>query len=112
VDTFVSGKCRKDTCFNAIPPSLADQQICLDHFLEEAFQRTGQAMERFRQGRPIEPTGLERLLADALAIVNNLEEGADEPNPEKRDRMLELLLSLANLHEYAASHSINMRFPS
>lgn len=54
------------------------------------------------------PGDLEWLLADALAIVKNLEEGAGEPNSEQRDRMLELLLILANLHEYVAHHSIRL----
>jgi len=54
------------------------------------------------------PGDLEWLLADALAIVKNLEEDAGEPNPEQRDRMLELLLILANLHEYVAHHSIRL----
>ena len=56
----------------------------------------------------MKPTDLEWLLADALFIVQNLEEGAGEPNPEQRDRMLELLLLLANLHEYVAHHSIRL----
>jgi len=52
---------------------------------------------------------MERILADALTIVTSLEEGAAVPKPEERERMLELLLSLANLHEYAAHHSISLR---
>ena len=56
----------------------------------------------------MKPTDLEWLLADALVIVQNLEEGAGEPNPEQRDRMLELLLLLANLHEYVAHQSIRL----
>jgi len=70
--------------------------------------RTTEALERCRQGRPINPKGLEWLLADALAVVKNLEEGACEYAAEQRDRMLELLLILSNLHEYAAHHSIRM----
>ena len=52
------------------------------------------------------------LLSDALAIVKNLEEGADEPKPDQRDRMLELLLILANLHEYVARHSVQLERPA
>jgi hypothetical protein len=82
--------------------------MCLDHFLDEAFLRSDQIMQRFREGNTIDPPILERLLADALTVVTNLEEGAAEPKPKERDRMLELLLSLANLHEYAAHHSISL----
>ena len=55
---------------------------------------------------------VEWLLADALAVVKNLEEGAGDPNPEQRDRMLELLLILANLHEYVAHHSVRLHRPA
>ncbi|MGA8367512.1 MAG: hypothetical protein ACLQMT_04660 [Candidatus Acidiferrales bacterium] len=107
-----SGHCRKAMCANTIPPTLAAEQLCLDHFLEEAFVRTAEALERCREGRPIHPKGLEWLLADALAIVKNLEEGAGEPSPEQRDKMLELLLILSNLQEYAAHHSIRLDLPA
>jgi hypothetical protein len=103
-----AGICRRTPCSNLIPPSLAGEQMCLDHFLDEAFVRSDRIMERFREGNSLDSELVERLLADALTIVTNLEEGASEPNPRDRERMLELLLSLANLHEYAAHHSISM----
>jgi hypothetical protein len=108
MNTATTGICRRSACGNLIPPSLATEAVCLNHFLDDAFRRTDEAMERYREGRPIDSSRLERLLADALAIVNNLEEGASDPQPEDRERMLELLLSLANLHEYAAHHSISL----
>lgn len=104
----VAGICRKTPCANSIPPSLADEQICLDHFLDEAFRRADDVMEHCQNGHAIDPLVLERLLADALAIVTNLEEGAAQPENGSRDRMLELLFNLANLHEYAALHSISL----
>jgi len=58
------------------------------------------------------PGDVEWLLADALAVVKNLEEGAGDPNPDQRDRMLELLLILANLHEYVAHHSVRLHRPA
>jgi hypothetical protein len=60
----------------------------------------------------LDPHDLEWLLSDALAIVKNLEEGAGDPNPDQRDRMLELLLILANLHEYVAHHSVRLVRPA
>jgi hypothetical protein len=102
----LSGTCKRDLCTNAIPRALAAEQLCLDHFLDEAFSRTDRAFRGCRAGQPIDSKGLEWLLTDALTIVNNLEEGAAEPNPQQRDRMLELLLILANLHEYVAHHSV------
>ena len=108
MNAAIAAICRRTPCANLIPPSLAGEQMCLDHFLDEAFRRSDQIMQRFREGSPIDSAVVERFLADALAIVTNLEEGAAEPKPEERDRMLDLLLSLANLHEYAAHHSISL----
>jgi len=102
------GNCRRPACGNAIPATLASEQLCLEHFLEEAFLRANQAVNRCRQGRSIDPKGLEWLLTDSLAIVNNLEESSGESNWGLRDRMLELLLILANLHEYVAHHSVRL----
>jgi hypothetical protein len=103
-----SGTCRRSGCPSAIPSGLLAEQLCLDHFLDEAFVRTDHALQRCRQGFSLEPANLEWLLSDALAVVKNLEENADTPNPEQRDRMLELLLILANLQEYVAHHSVRV----
>ena len=103
------GDCRRAGCANPIPKSLAGEQLCLDHFLDEAFIRTDHAMQSCREGKLVNASSLEWLLSDALATVKNLEEGAAEPKPEQRDRMLELLLILANLHEYVAHHSVRLQ---
>jgi hypothetical protein len=102
------GNCQRPGCANPIPKSLAGEQLCLDHFLDEAFVRTDHAMQSCREGQFVNASSLEWLLSDALATVKNLEEGAAEPNPEQRDRMLELLLIVANLHEYVAHHSVRL----
>jgi hypothetical protein len=106
------GRCSRTGCVNGLPQGLAAERLCLDHFLDEAFLRTDETVDRTRQGEALDPGDLEWLLSDALAIVKNLEEGAGNPNPEQRDRMLELLLILANLHEYVAHHSIRLLRPA
>lgn len=108
MSTSLSGNCRRAGCVNSIPAALANEQICLDHFLDDAFLRTDQTFGRCREGRAMNPADVEWLLSDALAIVKNLEEKAGDPQPQQRDRMLELLLMLANLHEYVAHHSIRL----
>jgi hypothetical protein len=100
--------CSRSGCPSTIPVGLVAEQLCLNHFLDEAFVRTDRALQDFRRGKSIDPSSLEWLLSDALAVVKNLEEGADEPNPDQRDRMLELLLILANLQEYVAHHSVRV----
>jgi len=104
----VAGNCRRAGCANAIPAALVNERICLDHFLDDAFSRTDQTLDRCREGRAMNTADVEWLLSDALAIVKNLEEKAGDPHPQQRDRMLELLLMLANLHEYVAHHSIRL----
>jgi hypothetical protein len=108
MNAAVPGACSRSGCPSTIPIGLVAEQLCLDHFLDEAFVRTDRALQDFRRGKSMDPRGLEWLLSDALAVVKNLEDGADEPNPEQRDRMLELLLILANLQEYVAHHSVRV----
>ncbi|MFZ0617287.1 MAG: hypothetical protein WA875_00005 [Candidatus Acidiferrales bacterium] len=112
MNSAVSSVCRRINCPSPIPRDLAGEQLCLDHFLDEAFSRTEESLDACRRGSSLEPTRLEWLLSDALAIVKNLEDGADHPNAEQRDRMLELLLILANLHEYVAHHSVQLPRPA
>jgi hypothetical protein len=104
--------CRRAGCANSIPAALASERICLDHFLDDAFVRTDVTLNRCREGGPMNSGDVEWLLSDALAIVKNLEEKAGDPRPQQRDRMLELLLMLANLHEYVAHHSIRLDKPA
>ena len=104
--------CQRPGCANPAPSALANARLCLDHFLDEAFIRTDTALATCRQGSPISKESLEWLLSDALATVKNLEESADQPEPEQRDRMLELLLILANLHEYVAHNSLHAQRPA
>lgn len=112
MNTPVLGSCRRAGCENPIPVALANEQLCLEHFLDDAFNRTDQTFGRCREGRAMNPADVEWLLSDALAIVKNLEEKASDPHPQQRDRMLELLLMLANLHEYVAHHSIRLDMPA
>jgi hypothetical protein len=110
----VQENCRKTQCANPIPPALVSVRLCLEHFLDEAFVRTDETSRSCREGKAIQPAELEWLLADALVIVKNLEtdSGAQQPNDLQRERMLELLLVLANLHEYVAHHSVRLDRPA
>ena len=105
-------QCHRSGCANSAPPALFSAQLCLDHFLDEAFVRSDQALTQCREGAPLSKEGLEWLLSDALATVKNLEDSAEEPCPEQRDRMLELLLMLANVHEYVAHHDVHFERPA
>jgi hypothetical protein len=107
MDTMsLSMNCSKQRCAKAIPKGLVAERLCLDHFLDDAFVRAEYALERVHTGQRIDAKGLESLLADALAIVSNLDEEPPEKNAGQRERMLELLLLLANVHEYVAHQGI------
>jgi hypothetical protein len=112
MDSAVVRHCRRGSCANSIPTALASEQLCLDHFLDEAFVRTNHTFTRCREQTPLTPADLEWLLTDALLIVKNLEEEVSSPIPEQRERMLDLLLMLANLHEYVAHHSVHLDRPA
>lgn len=101
MSTTVQGICRRARCANTIPAALADEQLCLVHFLDEASLRANHTLDRCREGRKLDRNQVEWLLTDALAIVKNLEEPA-AANSDQRERMLDMLLILANLHEYVA----------
>ena len=112
MNAIVPGKCQRAGCANSIPERWPARSCAsIISWMKLLCART-QALTRCREGRTIDPDGLQWLLSDALAIVKNLEEGADEPKPEQRDRMLELLLILANLHEYVAHHSVQIERPA
>jgi|SRR6516165_952154 len=112
MDSGVLRTCRRVPCRNSIPIALVGEQLCLDHFLDEAFVRTNDMFDRCREHRPLTSAELEWLLSDALLIVKNLEEGGGKPVPDQRERMLDLLLMLANLHEYVAHHSVHLDRPA
>jgi hypothetical protein len=112
ISTSTDRGCNRAGCVKLIPSALAPTQLCLDHFLDEASVRAERAFENCQRGHSLQADELEWLLSDALATVKQLEAGADEPDPVQRDRMLELVLSLANLHEYAAHHSTQMKRPA
>src|SRR3984957_11333937 len=112
ITAATSVHCNRAGCANSAPPALFSAQLCLDHFLDEAFVRSDQALTRCREGIPRSKESLEWLLSDALAIVKNLEDTVDHPCPQQRDRMLELLLILANLHEYVAHHDVHFERPA
>ena len=105
-----AGNCRRSQCVNPIPAALAAERLCLGHFLDEAFSRADHTLDRCRDGFSINAFELEWLLADALAVVNNLDDEFTGLDSDLRDRMLELLLILANLHEYVAHHSVQLDY--
>ena len=59
MNTPVPGSCRRSACPNPIPAALANEQLCLEHFLDDAFLRTDQTFGRCREGRAMNPADVE-----------------------------------------------------
>lgn len=81
----------------------------MDHYVELAFSRLRGAFEFCHQGRPVDPYALDWLLAQADFAVHALSQNADTQTPGQRGKLLELLLGLANLHEYVRHHSVELK---
>jgi hypothetical protein len=112
MNASVSGTCRKVPCGNSIPSTLANEQLCLDHFLDEASRRAVRMLDECQQKHALGRKDVEWLLSDALVIVTNLEQDSHAANLELRERMLDLLLIHANVHEYVGRHSARANFLS
>jgi hypothetical protein len=93
-----------------VPPALAAEALCLDHFLDQSFTRADLAMERCHRGEAIDRGTLDWLLADAHVTLSALAELAAKRDLVQQSRILELLLCVANLNEYIAHHSV--QFPA
>lgn len=97
--------CQKARCEQPVPPALAGEQLCLDHFLDRAHVRANDALESCQQGKAIDAATLDSLLADAHVTLKALAEMTVRQEPERQERVLELLLCISNLHEHITHHS-------
>ena len=96
-------------CGRSVLPPLAQEALCLDHYLELAFGRLRAALELCQRARPFDSRTLEWLLADADFAVHSLAQETQALTPLQRTRLLELLLGLANLQEYLRHHSVDVK---
>ncbi len=102
--------CRVTGCGQGIPIAVAREALCLDHYLEQAFLRLQAALELCQQCRPVDPRVLDWLLTNADFAVQSLSQNGRAHSPSQRDKLLELLLRLANIQEYLRHHSVQVKF--
>ena len=93
-------ECKVENCGAAVMPSLAHIGLCLDHYLEEAMHHLGQALENCKHGVPVESDELASLIQEADFATTYLSTPQPSEISPRRERMLELVLGVANLHEY------------
>lgn len=79
--------------------------MCLSHYLDESFTRIASALASCRGGQPLDSRTLGWMTAQGDFAVRQLANGKHRPS-EERSRLLELLLGLANLHEYARRDAV------
>jgi hypothetical protein len=103
--------CRVTGCDQTVLPALASEFLCLDHFLDHAFSRAGEVLEQCQRSQALDPRTLDWLLAEGRRAVRVLAGEAGPVNEEHREKILELLLRLTNLHEYVAHHSVRLTEP-
>ncbi len=96
--------CRINRCDEQVPPVLASEGLCLDHFLDQSFTRADFALEVCHRGEAIDRATLDWLLADAHVTLNALSESSEARDLARQSRILELLLCIANLNEYISHH--------
>ncbi|MCI0624199.1 MAG: hypothetical protein L0387_21570 [Acidobacteria bacterium] len=92
-----------------MPAPLAQNVLCLDHYVEKAASDLHAALDLCRQGHPVDSHDLDWLLAGADFAVQTLTQNRIGCSPTQRAKVLELLLALSNLQEYLRHHSIRVK---
>ncbi len=101
--------CQVSGCQESVPPALVQESLCLDHYIEQAFARLQGAVELCRQGQPVDPRTVDWLLGDADFAVQSLSQKDNTHTRAQHNKLLELLLCLANLQEYLRHHSVEVK---
>jgi hypothetical protein len=83
------------------------QNLCVDHYLDDALERLEEAVTSCRDGRVVSPETLDRLRTHADFAVNFLSGHQADDSLRQKELLLQFLLGLANLHEYL-SHNAPM----
>jgi hypothetical protein len=107
--TLTPQKCRTTGCAESVPPPLRGESLCAQHFLERAFDAAQNLLELFQRPQPLDWRALEWLFSDAAYAANQLTLEADRLSEAQKDRLLQLMLCLANLHEYLRHHSVPLK---
>jgi hypothetical protein len=97
--------CQIAECRRDVVPALSVQGLCVEHYLDVVSARLQTALELCQSGAPVERGRFDWLLSQGEFAARALSKGAGVSDPLERTRLLEFLLCLANLHEYAERHS-------
>jgi hypothetical protein len=92
-------------CKSEVPESLISQRLCLDHYIDQAFQKLDLETGHSRSAQNVDRSALDWLLVQVDCIVETVSAETPVLDPGKQFKLLELLLVIANLTEYARHQS-------
>jgi hypothetical protein len=97
-------RCTVPGCGQTGLPYLRDEVLCVDHFLEQAFAQSEVALQVCHQSLPLGEELLAELLSASQTAAGLLLDEDAAHQVEQRESILEFLLCVANIYEYAAHH--------
>jgi hypothetical protein len=92
-----AARCRIEGCDQAVPAALRQDGMCLDHFVDNTYSRARRAVEAVQRELPLAPEAFEWMFEDAKLSLKALVRNSSDPF---REGVMELITSLANVHEY------------
>lgn len=98
--TIANCRCRATGCRVQVPLVLKAEGLCLNHYLEGAFQKLRATTQDFEAGRDVDYRTMDWLLAQVEFVVDVLAQDDANWDANQRSKLLELLLGVANLSEY------------
>ncbi len=99
--TTPSRKCLIQGCRVEVPKGFSERGFCLDHYLADASEKLDVATERFRCGQLADDETIEWLQVESNFIVETIDNETLNLDTNQRAKLLELLLGMKNLNEYA-----------
>jgi hypothetical protein len=100
-----SRKCRVEKCPAQAPAVLEKERLCINHHLEQSFQKLASATESFHRNEDVDRKTMDWLLSQVDFAVEALAQEDTGWDSDQRSKLLELLLGVANLNEYIR-HSV------
>lgn len=98
--------CHVSGCCEEILPCLMTHGLCLNHFVEMVIEKADLIRCACLESQPIDQATVDWLMGDARHVAQVL---SASYSGHHNEQVLELLLCLANLHDYISHHSVRVR---
>ena len=103
--------CHAIGCTRAVPAALAGEGLCLDHFFERVIRSADDVRARCMESEPVNEEMVGWLLGDARHATQALSLREAVEDVSENEKVLEMLLCLANLQHYITHHSLRVKSP-